>query len=548
MNLGKTIDSMIFSVAPGWGGRRLLARRSWEFRSKWLEKRDKQLSAHFDGADDNRIRADRWRNSGLSPDSALEQDLESLRNRSRELYRDDPYAHSFVESRTSNIIGRGIRGQSAVRPEPGMFTEEQARVYRDALNKSFKMWAQSAGQNETSLWEVQRMVQRRLDIDGEAFVLLRTDKSKTTGLLNTLPLTIEVIDAERVETPPSEHSNPLVRMGVRKSEDGEVLGYYVRRSVSGDSINFNQEHDYIEARAANGLKQFIHIFEPVIPGQSRGVPLAVAAINSLKDRLDYDQTTMIAEQSAACFAAFVKTSTPADDLAAASASAVDGRGNRLQDIDPGTVTYLNQDEDVTFSNPNRPSATFAPFMEYNLRKIGAALQHPYELLAKDWSNTTYSSGRLSLIDGRITFGCRQQLLSEQLLDPIWKWVTTLAAMNGDLPISVVEFRSDPQAYWKARWITPGWPWIDPDKEVKASAHAVEAGLSTRTNELATRGLDFEEVVETLAAEKQVLKDLDLAIVMPLMQRPEDQVSVEADVDLSASEAETVVENKQEDED
>jgi capsid protein len=53
------------------------------------------------------------------------------------------------------------------------------------------------------------------------------------------------------------------------------------------------------------------------------------------------------------------------------------------------------------------------------------------------------------------------------------------------------------------WNVRGWEWVDPLKDINASVVAIENGLSTRTLELAKQGLDFEEVLDQLAFEKDL---------------------------------------------
>jgi capsid protein len=56
-------------------------------------------------------------------------------------------------------------------------------------------------------------------------------------------------------------------------------------------------------------------------------------------------------------------------------------------------------------------------------------------------------------------------------------------------------------YENVRWETPGWPWVDPQKDIDASRDGIRAGLSTRTIELAARGYDSADVDAEIAADR-----------------------------------------------
>ena len=51
------------------------------------------------------------------------------------------------------------------------------------------------------------------------------------------------------------------------------------------------------------------------------------------------------------------------------------------------------------------------------------------------------------------------------------------------------YDKDPEPFEAAQWVTPGWPWVDPEKDMKAAERAIRDGLSTRSIECAAQGYD-----------------------------------------------------------
>ena len=79
-----------------------------------------------------------------------------------------------------------------------------------------------------------------------------------------------------------------------------------------------------------------------------------------------------------------------------------------------------------------------------------------------------------------------------------------------LPAGAPDFY-EAMPYWcNARWIGPARGYIDPTKEIAANIAAIEAGLMSRSEAIAERGGDFDEISEQLAREKARYTELGFA--------------------------------------
>jgi capsid protein len=142
--------------------------------------------------------------------------------------------------------------------------------------------------------------------------------------------------------------------------------------------------------------------------------------------------------------------------------------------------------------------------------VAASLRYPYELLAKQFTNN-FSGGRLALIDGRITFKNWQYTLIEQVLRRVWGRFVDRCVISGLLPVDPVKYEENRDHFLQHQWIPPGWPWVDPDKEVKADVAAIEAGLTTQTESLAARGRDFDETLQQIERELYAKADMEARV-------------------------------------
>jgi capsid protein len=64
------------------------------------------------------------------------------------------------------------------------------------------------------------------------------------------------------------------------------------------------------------------------------------------------------------------------------------------------------------------------------------------------------------------------------------------------------YARNPKSYMRIKWTIDGWPWVDPLKDLKASTGLVRSGFSSRTQEVAERGLDVEALEEEIQADNE----------------------------------------------
>ncbi|MEM9838538.1 MAG: phage portal protein, partial [Pseudomonadota bacterium] len=99
---------------------------------------------------------------------------------------------------------------------------------------------------------------------------------------------------------------------------------------------------------------------------------------------------------------------------------------------------------------------------------------------------------------------QRQTVIYQLCRPIWRRWITLEVLSGR--IDAPDFTASPTPYLFAQWITPGWQWVDPQKEIRAQREAVDAGFMSRREVVAGRGLDIEALDAERAADDPIPSD------------------------------------------
>lgn len=491
MSLGEAFDAMLYAFSPTWGARRIVARKQYD---AVLTNIEKFSSKALESAETNRLREGRWLGSRLSADAVLEGDLTDTRHRSRELYRND-FVGGAIDSRVEHVVGTGFTVQARVKEATGIITAAEAEQLNKQLEAVFERVEPTACRTrKKSLWQKICLACRCVDADGEAFVVF----SDAGDLAAPIPLCVEVVDADRVETPPRLMSDPLCRLGVQYNKGRQITGYWVRKSHPDDDKEFSLEYDFIPAWRVQ------HIYVEWFAGQSRGLPWMTRALNRAKDGKDLTEAGIIGAQVEACFAAFIKSkANPINKAIGATTSYESTR--RIQDVRPGGLHYLNSDEEITFATPSKANAV-GTLQEYNNRTIAASLNWPYEMLMKDWRGVSFAGGRIILNAAKISVKVRQKLIIESMLRPFWNRLVDEAVIVGAVDIDARLYRDNAWLFQRHTWTAPKWSYaINPSEEVKATILELDNNLTTLANELGERQLDLEEVYAQRQIEREMAR-------------------------------------------
>ena len=496
ITFSEKMDSFVGIFSP----RKAHLRRAYRQASKYA-------FSSYRGAEKNRLRSD-WIPGSGSADEDLLAELPDLRERSRELNRNNGDAAGITTTMTTNVIGTGIKPQSRVDRESLEIDDKTAEKFQKRAERAWQRWLPYADSTERmNFYEIQHLVDRQMLENGEVIVLPLRLKDKN----RPYDLALEVIESDRLATPSDKRGDKSIRDGVEIGERGQPVAYWIRKTHPGDMtlrlrIPKSNQFTRIPAKNKLGMPSIFHLYWVLRPGQTRGVPFFAPVMTMFKDLASYIEATLVTARIAACFSVFIEKGEPYG-AAYNAASKTNTSGQRIEELEPGMVNYLASGEKVSGLKPEQPTGTFEPFVERMLRSIGAALGLPYELIAKDFSKTNYSSARAALLEARRYFKCRQVWHSNRFGQPIWELLLEEAFLKGELPTK--KFYEKRLDWTRARWITPGWAWVDPLKEVKASKEAIAGNLSTLSDELAGQGKDYDEVLEQRAKEEKKRKELGL---------------------------------------
>lgn len=415
-----------------------------------------------------------------------------IKARARYLENNSDIAGAAVGGIVRNVVGTGIK--------------PQARTGDERLNKTietlWKEWTRPENCDITgqqTFEEMQAMLLRRKIVDGEILV------KKVINRRGRFPLKLQVIKSDLLSQYliRAPKTNNVIRSGIELNDHLQPLAYWIDKKTP-DGYT---EYDPDRVRA----DEIIHLWTRSQPDQIRGMSDLTPIIKRLKDTQDYLDAETVAAKIAACFSVFITTQTGAPGMVGRIGNTKDPEKKKIQSIRPGMIKYLAPGESVTTANPSRGIASAKDYVSIQERLAGAGLGLSYELMSRDFNSSSFSAARQGMLEDRKTFEPIQQFLSAHLCTPIYReWLDT-CVLAGLLDIP--DYFTNKEAYQAVEWVTPGWSWIDPQKEVNADISAIQNGGKTLSQWCAERGYDWREQLEQMALEKETAESLGLKLAV-----------------------------------
>jgi lambda family phage portal protein len=195
---------------------------------------------------------------------------------------------------------------------------------------------------------------------------------------------------------------------------------------------------------------------------------------------------------------------------------------------------LEPGEEVQTSAPADVGQTYEPFQYRTLLQVSAALGLPYAYVSNDMLKANYSNSRLALLEFRRRIEAYQHaVMVWQLCRRVWaRWMDT-AVLAGTIDLPRYDQRR--REYLGCAWLPPKWDWVDPLKDARAEIEQIDAGLKSRTQALAERGYDAEQVDNEIAADRSRETSLGLTFgsAAPPNASPETDAASQAEAGSEA---------------
>ena len=438
--------------------------------------------------------------SNRSADSEIRWALNELRNRSRDLERNNEYFRRYLQLLRTNVVGENgfrlqVRGRDANRNIDVLGNQ----LIEDAWAE-FSRLGNLTVDGKMSMTDLTNHIISGVARDGEVFIRI------VKGNFLRYGIGLQVIEPDRVDEEMNERyrNGNDVRMGVELDAYKRPVAYH---------ILLNHPGDYDYTTLASGTKrvrvpavEIMHIFKQERAGQTRGAPWSSAAISALKMLAGYREAELVAARTAASKMGFF-TSPAGDGFMADSYEGEGATGAPIYNAEPGTFHQLPAGVEFQAFDPSHPTSAYADFEKSILRGIAGGLGVSYTSLANDLEGTSYSSIRQGALEERDFYRTLQKFMVEHFLDPLYRvWLDHIIQFG----YTSISGQGKYEKFSREFIFRPrGFQWVDPLKEINAAVVGLQNGILSHSDIAATYGRDAEDTFAAIEQDKKLAEQYGL---------------------------------------
>lgn len=445
----------------------------------------KVVTAHlrrkYEASDKGRA-TDGWRTGSTAADTEIAAAGPILRDRMRDLVRNNSLAAQAVQVLVNNMVGPGIRPRAAT-------ADKDLNNRVDAL---WKKWSKKCdAHGHTDFHGLLQLAVREMIEGGEVFALRRPTRRQGRDMV---PLQIELREADHIDEARVnwQANGARISRGIEYDAQGRRAAYWMYPEHPGD----NQPGQWRSLESVRVLATDVaHLFERQRV-QSRGVPWGTPSMRAIQDLGDWQDAELTRKKIEASAVAIVFGDV--DDTQRSIAPTVrDSSGEVMEQFEPGMIMYSDGGKDVKFNNP----AATPGIREWNLVQmhiIASGFRIPYALMTGDLSQANFSSSRAGLNEFRRMVDAAQWLMIIPMLcDRIWEWFIEAAWTAGLIGVEDVE----------VEWATPKFESVNPWQDAQTDLLEVRSGFSSLKQMVGKRGYELSEI---LTEQKDALAAADAA--------------------------------------
>lgn len=512
------LDKVIAAISPTHAMRRAAARAALEIINTGYGNYGANLTKKS-------MRG--WDYAGGSAKEDIEDNIDILRQRSRDAYMGIPTAAAALKTMRTNVIAGGLIPSPQIDGEYLRISDEELERLQQQITREFSLWADTPAcdaERVDNFYKLQQLAFLSYLMSGDTFVLMPMREEPG----QPYSLRIRIIEADRVCSPdlfdrlvPCEVNGIKVQQivqGVETDADGVVVAYWIcnRHPLSNTATIQPGEMQWTRVEAfgkETGRRNVLHIMNRERPGQRRGVPILAPVLEAIKQLGRYTDAEVTAAVLSAMFTVAVLKQNPSDGRPFGEMlppdMLIDSEDQSSIELGPGAFVDMAPGEDIKMIDPKHPNTGYDEFTNAVIRQIGAALEIPPEVLFKQFT-ASYSAARGALNEFWRTCAMQRDWFKDDFCKPIYdEWFAEAVARGR---IKAPGFFGDPairKTYVACTWSGPARTNLNPVQEVQAAAMRVQNCFSTAADETAQMtGGDYNKNVRARVIEAKRKKEVD----------------------------------------
>lgn len=396
-----------------------------------------------------------------------------LISKSRYFYNNSTLYALLIERLVSFVVGGGL----TVNPKS---SNEKWNAEAAAIWEEFCKDPDIS--SDLDFTALQSLICRSIFVDGDCLTMMTFDEF---GLPK-----VQCLESHRI--------TDRLGGGYQDAPDGCILNEYNR--VIG--YNYSKTENKISYDTIDHANAILHIF-PTRLNQYRGVPVATAALNTLHDIDDILKLEKQAVKENSSRAGVIKRQqgeeSVGDLLKGKTVKSPDGkeRIEYYRNAKNAEVMILQDGDDYESIVSNRPSQTWQGFMQWLCEMSVASTGLPPSVVL---------GNKVGGADTRRDLGTSERV--------IIKWQKQLAAQFQRIYEYVIlsniylgKLSAAPADWKNSKWQFPPKASVDAGRDANNDRADVSAGLMSRENHFAKRGLNWKAEIKQAAEEASFIKQL-----------------------------------------
>ncbi len=476
-------------------------------------------SRYFESAETTRLNQAHWeRATDESINAWLAEHLPRIRARAAYEARQNGTVLGVINTHADDIVG----------PDgPTLQVISDDDTYNDALEQVWREWFAAPTHRPNisgAAWLKLRI--RSLWKNGEFLDQIITDPNAD----GPIAMRIRPIHPRRLASPADKAGDPNTFMGIRFDALGRPAAYCIS-----NPLPLGQRGTKVDDYATIPPDLIIHEFIAEEEDQARGIPWLNTGLQPSADLRDYDDQVQDAARQIADQSALLYTDHPdAKIWEQPEQTTIERRTIKM--VPPGWKPFVYQ--------ATMPPVQYPDYRSERLREVGRPQGMPLLMIRLDSSKHNYSSARLDTQTyARAVAGIQLWLSGSEHSYGTLNRLVDLIAAEARFKIAALRRKPERISY---RWTWPARPHVDPSKEALAEATSLENQTLSLTDACASRGIDVETHIETLARERKLLEAAGLPLPPRLdkSSQPSARDQLQKTVDNEDA-AEQAASNKQE---
>lgn len=457
----------------------------------WFRKNPR--NSIYKGAEVSRLTLD-WIVSSTTADEEVRRDARRLRYRARDLAKNNPIIVRYRALLKANVIGHcGIKLDAQVKNNNGKLNE----AINEKIENGWEDWAEDVSvDGKYSLIQFQHLAIDTVATDGEVFIRVIND-----SILNKYGISLQFFDADWIDheynVPRGKNGQNEIRLGVEVNEWGRPVAYWIYYFHPNEMMNRITPNT--DKRIRVPAEDIIHIYDPDRINQTRGTTWYNSVMFPIKMLGGYREAEVVAARTASAKMGWFEWSDPA------AYNPQNPNTQAQMEATPGTVGEVPPGRKFVAWSPDHPTTAYPSFVKEENRNIATGLKVSYNILFNDLEGVSFSSIRTGVLNDRDQWKVLQRLWIDKFCKRLYRaWIQS-ALLTRELILDSRDFKKFLAVKWQAR----GWDWVDPLRDIQADILAINNGLGSKSESLAERGLDIEDVFEELQTEKELASEFGL---------------------------------------